>query len=933
MRVRTRLAGLTVVAILLVLVLLLPAIVDRLVDWLWFRSLGYGNVFLTKLDTRFLLGLFTAIVSAGFLLLNLRWALRQPPPDSTPVRAPRAFPSLPGGPGQLSRWAARGVLLLAAFIGLVVSTQWLAVQEFLNRTPFGVTDPVFGRDIGYYVFTLPILSLGSGLLFFLTMLSLLGIVLPISMMRGTVVLAPRSVSIKPVAGAHLASLVALLFVVLAFQLHFVRAPELLYSTTGPLVGASYVDLHARLPALHVTTVVALLAAALVLWGIPRRRVFRNTVGAVVLYVAVSVIGTGLVPAVMERLVVKPNELAKEGPQLISHIAATRRAWGLDSIQVHDLTGETQLTLADLKDEAATVRNIRLWDREPLLQTFGQLQSIRTYYHFINVDDDRYWIDGNYRQVLLSARELDPASLPQRSFINERLTFTHGMGLTMSPVNQVSDEGLPTLFIKDLPPASTVSVSVTRPEIYYGELTDDFVIAATKQLEFDYPSGEEGKDIYTSYKGAGGVRVGGFFRRLLMAARFQSLNMLFSNDITPDSRILFHRQVLARAQRVLPFLDFDPDAYLVVGQDGQLKWILDGYTSTSRYPYAMPVGDGTTYMRNAVKVVIDAYDGTVTAYLADPSDPLVLTAAKIFPGVLRPLSQMPADLRAHLHYPGALFRLQASMYGTFHMKEPATFYHREDQWQIPRLPRQQDQSATAFMRHMIMRLPDEKQAEYILMTPFTPRAKDNLAAWVVARNDGVHYGQLAAYRFPKQSLVFGPAQIVNRIDQNTDISQQLSLWDQRGSEVIRGDLLVIPIKESLLYVQPLYLRAQGGQIPELKRVIIAYQNQVVMEPTLAEGLARIFGGEVPGAGPLPAAAGPTVGAPPVEQRAQLPSAPPPTADLVGQAQEHYRRAIEAQRAGDWATYGAEIKQVGDLLRQLQATQQPSTRPPTPRSPTP
>ncbi|HET7584007.1 MAG TPA: UPF0182 family protein [Gemmatimonadaceae bacterium] len=916
MRPRTRLAGLSLLSAILVLVLFLPTAVDRIVDWYWFDNLGYGRVFLTVLDTRFLLGLFTALLAAAFLVLNLRWALRHPAPDPTRVRAPKVFPNLPGSPERVKRWATWGVLLLAALVGLVVSARWLDVQQFLHRTPFGVTDPVFGRDVGYYVFTVPILSLASGVLFVLTMLVLVAMVLPISMIRGTVVLAPRAVSIKAAAGMQLAILVALLFVVLAFQLHFVRAPELLHSTTGPLVGASYVDLHVRLPGIHVATVTALLSAALVLWGIPRRRVFRNTIIAVAFYVVVAAVGTALLPAMVERLVVKPNELVKETPQLTWHIAATRRAWGLDSIAVHDLSGETQLTAGDIAQEEATIRNIRLWDRDLLLQTFGQIQSIRTYYHFINVDDDRYWIDGAYRQVLLSARELDPTSLPQRSFINERLTFTHGMGLTMSPVNQVGSEGLPTLFVQDLPPVSNVSLHITRPEIYFGELADGYVIAATKQPEFDYPAGREGQDIYASYEGRGGVSASGFIRRLLLAMRFGSLNILLSDDITPRSRILFHREILGRAQRLLPFLDFDQDPYMVITNAGRLMWILDGYTSTKRYPYAMPTADGTTYVRNAAKVVIDAYDGTVTAYLADPHDPLALTAARIFPGVLHPMSEMPADLRAHLRYPGTLFQLQTMMYATYHMSEPATFYHREDQWQVPRQTHERDQSVEAYTRHMIMRLPGERSAEYILMTPFTPRAKDNLAAWVVARNDGEHYGDLAAYRFPKQSLVFGPAQITNRIDQNTEISQQLSLWDQRGSQVLRGDLLVIPIGESLLYVQPLYLRAQGGEIPELKRVIIAYQNTVVMEPTLAEGLARIFGGNAAGAQTAPsgeerpAAAEAAPAAAPLSPRA---------ATLVTQAEEHYRRAMEAQRAGDWATYGAEITRVGELLRQLRAQQ--------------
>ncbi|MGH8623133.1 MAG: UPF0182 family protein, partial [Burkholderiales bacterium] len=564
---------------------------------------------------------------------------------------------------------------------------------------------------------------------------------------------------------------------------------------------------------------------------------RYTLLAVALYVGVSVLGLGLYPALVQRLFVAPNELTKERPQLARHITATRLAWGLDAVVTRDLTGEAGLTAADIRSNRPTIENVRLWDRDPLLQTFGQLQEIRTYYDFVSVDDDRYRIDGQYRQVLLSARELNPASLPTRTFINERLTFTHGMGLTLGPVNQVTEEGLPVLFIKDVPPVSSVSLRVTRPEIYFGELTDSWLFVRTGQREFDYPSGDE--NIFTTYEGTGGVRVGGLARRLVLAAYFRSLKVLLSSDITSDSRALYIRSIRQRARTALPFLLLDSDPYVVVDDAGRLRWILDAYTATSRYPYAQRLANGVNYMRNSVKVVIDAYDGSVTAYLADAGDPLARTLGRAFPGIIQPLASMPADLRAHLRYPEDLFRVQTDLYATYHMAEPEIFYHREDQWQKPVLARRTD-APDPFLRHMVMRLPEERAAEFIFMVPFTPRGKDNLAAWMVARNDGEQYGQLLVYRFPKQSLVFGPAQVANRINQDTEIARQISLWDQRGSEVIRGNLLVIPIEESLIYVQPLYLRAEGGRIPELKRVIVAYQNRVVMEETLEEGLARLFG---------------------------------------------------------------------------------------------
>jgi uncharacterized membrane protein (UPF0182 family) len=483
-----------------------------------------------------------------------------------------------------------------------------------------------------------------------------------------------------------------------------------------------------------------------------------------------------------------------------------------------------------------------------------------------------------------------------------------MGLTLGPSNQVTGEGLPVLFVKDLPPVSSVNIRVTRPQIYFGEQSNDFVLVPTRQREFDYPASGAGEAaMYSSYDGRAGVPVGSFGRRLLFALRFGSLNILLSRDITARSRILYHRDVVERAERALPFLRFDRDPYLVVTDAGRLSWILDAYTVTNRYPYAQPAPDGTNYMRNSAKVVIDAYDGDVRAYLADPADPIIRAFAAIYPGLLRPLATLPADLRAHLRYPADLFGAQTTLFATYHMSDPETFYHREDQWQIPGLGR--DQRAGAFMRHIVMRLPGERDPEFILMRPFTPRQKDNLAAWMVARNDGPHYGKLVVYRFPRQSLVFGPTQIVNRINQDTEVARQISLWDQRGSEVIRGELLVIPIEESLIYVQPLYLRAQGGRIPELKRVVVAHEGRVAMEESLEAGLARLFGGRAEPTGeqpdaPLAASSRPAAGADSGQLRA-----------LVRRAMEHYEAARAAQRADDWAKYGAEMRRLGELLRQL------------------
>jgi uncharacterized membrane protein (UPF0182 family) len=573
-----------------------------------------------------------------------------------------------------------------------------------------------------------------------------------------------------------------------------------------------------------------------------------------------------------------------------------------------------LSAQDLERNRATIDNVRLWDREPLLQTFGQLQAIRTYYEFVGVDDDRYMINGALRHVLLSARELDASALPTRTFVNEHLTFTHGMGLTMGPSNEVTAEGLPVLWVKDLPPASTIGVTVTRPEIYFGELPTSYVLAPSRQREFDYPSREGDEAVYSAYAGKAGVPIDAFWRRALFAMRFQAINILLSSDFTPETRIIFYQNVRERAAKALPFLTFDSDAYLVVTDSGRLNWIVDAYTSTDRYPYSAQTADGTNYLRNSVKVVIDAYDGTVRAYIAEPDDPMVRTLAKIYPGLLRPLDELAPDLRAHIRYPEALFAAQTSLYATFHMTDPETFYHREDQWQIP--VAQRGGVTSGYQRHIVMRLPGEETTEYLLMRPFTPRQKDNLAAWMVARNDGEHYGELISYRFPRQSLVYGPSQITSRINQDTEVSRQVSLWDQGGSEVIRGELLVIPIEASLLYVQPLYLRASGGKIPELKRVVVAHEGRVVMEETFDRALRTLFGDEGGMSRPETRAAAPgataagTSAAISTEREA-----------LTTQALQHYDRARAAQRADDWATYGREMQQLGDVLRRLREIRAP------------
>jgi uncharacterized membrane protein (UPF0182 family) len=926
--------AIVLIALVVILVGVVPFLAGRLADWLWYREIGFERVFLTKIVAQWALAVPTALVAFAVLYGNARIALRD---ASARVRSP-VSEMRPGSQvreviqaliSRGSNWLALPVAaLISLFIALGAAGQWRTLLQAFYATPFGVADPVFGRDVGYYVFTLPAVELLTGLFFALLLLTLFAVALPLHVIGGEIERSPRGFSIAARAQRHFAVLAGLLLLVTAVQIHFVRIPGLLFGEHLPLTGANYVDLHTRLPALHVLSVVALAGALLVFWGGLRGRLVPMALRAGIGYVAVALLAA-VVPAAYQRLVVQPNELARETPQIVDHIRATRQAWGLDVITDHELGSETRLTPELVAANRATIDNVRLWDREPLLQTFGQIQSIRTYYDFVAVDDDRYRIGGQLRQVLLSAREMNTASLPTRGFINEHLTYTHGMGVTLGPSNAVTGEGLPVLFIKDLPPVSTVDVRVTRPQLYYGELANDFVLAPSRQREFDYPAGEGDAAAYSSYDGRGGVPIGSFARRLLYAVRFGSLNILLSNDLSERTRILYYRDVHERAERALPFLLFDRDPYLVITDAGRLVWMLDAYTASGRYPYARAVGGGVSYMRNSVKVTIDAYDGTVRAYLAAPNDPIIRTLARIYPGLLQPLDSMPADLRAHVRYPEELFRLQTMLFATYHMADPETFYHREDQWQIPAAPEvggptaSSERGATpeAFLRHMVMRLPGESNPEFILMRPFTPRQKDNLAAWIVARNDGSNYGKLAVYRFPRQTLVFGPNQIVNRINQDTEVSRQITLWDQRGSEVLRGELLVLPIGGALIYVQPLYLRAQGGRIPELKRVVAAHEGRVAMAETLDGALAALLanGGPVVASGPTvttPATAADTTAAPALGAATTA-----DVAALVKQAREHYDRARAAQRSDDWATYGTEMRRLGDVLRQLDAARAP------------
>jgi len=885
-----------------------PSLVRFYTDWLWFGEVGYQHVFVTMLQSQGTLFTMAFVVSTAWLAFNLTAAVKAMG-HVRPVLTTRDGVELALPSGRQLRSIALGVsVLLAVIVGLFVAGRWEIWLAWRYGVPFGQSDPLLGHDAGYYVFTLPFLQFLRRLGQTLVIVAGLGSA-AIYLVSGNLTSGfPARLSMTPAARRHLALLGAALLLLLAWGAWLQRAEHLI-DPVGLV--ATYADVYGRMPAALLLMVVSACAAALAVvqafsprnWPIPV---------AIGLYLLVS-IGGEVYSSMLQRFVVTPNEQVRETPFIEHNIAATRRAFGLDSIEELALSGEALLTRDDIARNADTLENVRLWDHQPLLETFGQIQEIRTYYDFNSVDNDRYRIDGKLRQVMLSARELNSASLSNRTWVNERLTFTHGYGLALGPVNEVTEEGLPVLFVRDLPPQSTVDLKIDEPSLYFGELSSDYVIVRTETDEFHYPRGEANET--TRYSGKGGVALGSIWRKLLFALRFRSYQIVLSDDIGPESRILYNRNIRERITALAPFLRFlDRDPYLVIA-DGRLYWLFDAYTTTASYPYASAAAR-VNYIRNSVKFVIDAYDGTITPYLADPDDPIAATFARIFPDMFRPLDEMPASIRAHVRYPEDIFALQAQVFVTYHMTQAAVFYNREDQWEIPAV----DAGAESQIMqpyYTIMRLPGEKEAEFIQMLPFTPRRRDNLAAWLVARSDGEHYGKMRVFEFPKQKLVFGPRQVVARIAQDQVISPQITLWNQQGSQVIWGTLMVIPIEESLIYVRPLYLRASGGRIPELTRVIVAYENRIVMDETLEAGLAQLFGR--PSAPPVRPGPADAPGAAPA--RPDTTTAPggarPDLAQLAAEAQAHYERAVAAQRAGDWAAYGNELRQLGQLLERMRA----------------
>jgi uncharacterized protein len=873
-------------------------------DYLWFHELGKATVFTTMLYAKSMLGSGLLVVIFLFLYINFIFANRGPglieigiPTPNGQITAYRVKPE------TVQRVSGILAALLGALIGASQANEWEIVWSWMNRVPFNVVDPVFSKDISFFFFSLPFMQGLVQLGLILSFLALIGVVI-LYYFKGVLTFSQlKDPSIKRSrAGSHVSLLAAAIFILLAFSAHLSRY-DLLFSTNEVFTGASYADIHARLPMLTVLAVAAAIGALLWIINIFAGKK-RIGLAAVALYVIVLFV-QGIYPSIIQKFIVDPNEFDKEKPQIAHNIKATLQAYGLTNVEERDLSGDKALTPKDIESNSATIHSIRLWDRDQLLDALKQIQEIRTYYDFVSVDNDRYSLNGELKQFMLSVRELNSSSLPERNWINERLSYTHGYGVALGPVNRMTTEGLPLLHIQNIPPVSEHPIfKIDRPEIYFGELTNGYAVVNAKQKEFDYPSGEA--NVYSQYKGTGGVPVKSFFRKLLFALYFRDANIVLSPQVTSESRFLYFRDIKTRLSKLAPFLQLDMDPYMVIS-GGRLFWIQDAYTLSDRYPYSKAMPGGGNYMRNSVKMVLDAYNGKVEMYISDPEDPIIKVYQKIFPGVFRPISEISPDLKNHLRYPEDIFQIQTYIYSTYHMNSPQILYNKEDLWQIPTITGSNNENPMS-PYYTIMRLPQEKQEEFILMLPFTPGKKDNLSAWMAARSDGENYGRLVVYRFPKQKLVYGPRQIVARINQDAEISRQVSLWDQRGSQVIQGNLLIIPIEEALLYIRPLYIRAENGKIPELKRVVVAYENKIAMEETLEASLAKIFQQELsmPSQDKMLETA---------DVSAAGIAAPASGSNLIQQAGDAYARAVQAQKQGDWAKYGEELKKLGNLLEEL------------------
>jgi hypothetical protein len=886
--------GLKVILILILLLIVLGIASkgsDWLVDWLWMREVGFSQIFVRLLSVRLLLFVVAAIPVFLYLWINLKVAVRHRHMTVVEMKASRTSDlyEFQASPRILTVSVILLSLIPALCFGFALSSEWDTFIRYFWGGAFGRPDPLFGKDIGFYIFQLPFYETLQSSSIVLTFLAL-----PITFLG---YLLTRQVGLNPPflmnrrIFKHLSVLFAL-FVAAWAGGYYLNIFDLLFEKRGVVYGAGYTDYHVVRLCLWIMILGSALLIGFVLANLRRMRLKPVLLG-IAAYIALMIILLGIVPALVQSYVVQPNELALEKPFLVHNIALTRRAYQLDRVEERPYPGVSGLSLAGLSRNQDTLKNVRLWDWRPILQAYRQTQEMRLYYRFYQVDVDRYRFPGEgYRQVMVSGRELSEQVLQEaRTWVNEHLEFTHGYGLAMSYVSEIAEGGLPRMVVKDVPPQSDL-LKIDWPAIYYGENMSDYAIVRSGVEEFDYPRGD--KNVYTRYDGTGGISIGSFWRRVLFAWNLLDSNILVSSYIKPESRIQLYRTVRERVGRIAPFLSLDPDPYLVVSR-GRLFWIQDGYTVSSRYPYSDPYSSRLNYIRNSVKAVVDAYNGSVSFYVSDPDDPVLRAYARAFPGSFKALSQMAADLRDHIRYPEDLFRIQVDRLTTYHMTDPRVFYNKEDVWSLPTQKTAENQTEME-PYYALIRLPGSSQLQFLLMLPMTPVKRNNMVAWMSAACDVPDYGELVLYQLPKDRLIYGPMQVEAMIDQEPAISQQLSLWDQHGSRVIRGNLLVIPIEDSFLYVEPVYLVAEQVNIPQLIRVIVAYGSKVSMQPTLEDAIRAVFGGvSIPTAalqGPQAAAKAPE--------------------DALGQVRKAFQQAEEAMKRGQWTEFGRAMESLKGLL---------------------
>lgn len=911
------------IAVLALFVLAIFGLSQFLTDYFWYDALGYTSLMITPILWTWGTGLSAAVIAALFLWLNVFLAK-----ESISQALFRYQEHLPEGLvwRHIRRLIYLGTSVIGVLFGLSYAQSWRQIALGIHGVTFGHEDAIFGQDVGFYVFTLPMLDLLQTYVFGLLVLAT-AISAGLYLASKAFEIEGFKVRLNTRPRIHLSLLLVGIVATKAFD-YYLAAFDLLFSTRGAVFGAAYTDVHASLPALRIMMVLSALVALALLVNLFRPAIRFAMIGIAVLLVASVVVGS-VYPNLIQEYIVRPNELERELPYVANHIEATRKAYGLDhvrSIEYDPTEGELSAQL--IERYPGTFNNVRLWDWRPLLSTYKQLQELRPYYDFIEVDIDRYMIDGEYRQVMLAVRELTSSSLQNRSWVNVHLQYTHGIGVVMSPVNEVSPQGLPNFFIQNIPPVTEYpEIALERPQIYYGEQASDYVVVNTLRPEFDYPMGDE--NATTIYEGTGGVPMGNWFRRALFAARMGTTRLLLASDITAESRIMFNRQVVDRVRTLVPFLRLDPDPYPVIA-DGQMYWVFDAFTQSNRYPYSAPVAGWGNYVRNPLKIVVDAYNGSVDFYVIE-NEPIIQAWQGIYPDIFKPIDEMPESLKSHLRYPEDLFRVQASVLARYHMTNPQVFYNQEDVWALPREIYHQTETAMA-PYYNIMQLEEGEPEEFVLMIPYTPFNRGNMIAWLAARNDGEHYGELLLYRFSKQETVFGPMQFEARVSQDTEISRELTLWSQQGSQVIRGNLIILPVGNTLLYVEPLFLQAEQGQIPELKRVIVGDGTNIVMRETFHQALEALVGERIElgfrQLGTSPEDVEGLVGdleLPPEllgEASVERPSTSTDrtlsgdSLELIQQIADLFDRARESAGDGDWAAFGAALDEIDALMKEVQ-----------------